>query len=233
MSYKFKIAICDDSETDRMIIRVKLQQYLSMHDYSIEIDEFISGDELLSSDIAVYGLVILDIYMHGTNGIKTAQTLIKKNEDISIILCSDHNAYAAESYDIGAIRYLLKPISQEKFYQSLDVFFEAYAEKDRIFYRSMRVEHAISKRNVLWIEAQGKKSIIHTMDEAIETTNSFAEYTKLTDSGEFVRPIRYAIVRKGAVSSRQWNELILKDGTQIPIGRTYRVEIDKVFKNIQ
>ena len=233
MSYKFKIAICDDSETDRMIIKIKLQQYLSMHDYMIEIDEFTSGDELLSSDIEVYGLVILDIYMHGTNGIETAQKLIKRNENISIILCSDYNIFAAESYDIGAIRYLLKPISQEKFYQSLDVFFDAYAEKDRIFYRSMHVEHAISKRNVLWIEAQGKKSIIHTMNEAIETTNSFAEYTKLVDSEDFVRPIRYAIVRKGAVSSRQWNELILKDGTQIPIGRTYRIEIDKTFKKNQ
>ena len=229
MSYNFKIAICDDSKADRMILKIKLQQYLNMYDYPIEIDEFSSGDELLASDCNVYGLVIMDIFMQGMNGIETAQQLIERNGKTSIILCSSSNEYASESYDIGAIRYLLKPISQEKFYRSLDVFFEKYADKDPILYRSMRLEHSISKRNVLWIEAQGKKSIIHTINEAIETTNAFSEYIKLTDSGEFIRPIRYAIVRKSVVSKWQGKELILTDGTQIPVSRTYRKEMEKVF----
>ena len=86
MSYNFKIAICDDSKADRMILKIKLQQYLNMYDYLIEIDEFSSGDELLTSDCNVYGLVIMDIFMHGMNGIETAQRLIERNSKISIIL---------------------------------------------------------------------------------------------------------------------------------------------------
>ena len=123
----------------------------------------------------------MDIFMQGMNGIETAQQLIERNGKISIILCSSSNEYASESYDIGAIRYLLKPISQEKFYRSLDVFFEKYADKDPISYRSMRLEHSISKRNVLWIEAQGKKSIIHTINEAIETMDMSEKINTLRD----------------------------------------------------
>lgn len=184
MRYNFKIAICDDSEIDRMTFRTKLQHHLRQHDYQIEIDEFSSGNELL----------------------------------------------AVESCDIDAIRFFLKLISEEKLYQSRDVYSENRAEVEEILFRSMRSEHTISKKNVLWIEAQGKKSVIHTANEAIETTNALAEYRELLDSGEFIRPIRYAIVRKGAISRQQGNVLILTDGTQIPVSRTYRKEIEKAFQ---
>lgn len=229
MRYNFKIAICDDFNVDRTIFRVKLQQYLNEHNYQIEIDEFSSGDDLLAADSSAYGLVIMDIYMLGMNGIETAKRLIEKNPEIKIILCSSSNEYAAESYDIDAIRYLLKPISEEKFYQSLDIYFEKYTEIEQIMFRSMRSEHMISKENVLWIEAHGKKSIIHTIEETIETTNAFAEYMDLLKTGEFVRPIRYAMVRKSAIKKHQGNVLILTDGTEIPVSRTYRDEIEKVL----
>ena len=58
-----RIALCDDSDMERRIIRKMIDQYLEEHDYPVQVEEFSSGDALLKSDVTSYDLMILDIYM--------------------------------------------------------------------------------------------------------------------------------------------------------------------------
>ena len=120
MNFQMKIAICDDEEKDRELMRRLVTEYLDLHEYHIGIDIFTTGEKFLASDINQYKLVILDIYMGELTGIEIARTLVRTHPQLHIIFCSTSNAYAAESYDVSALRYFIKPISREKLFGTLD-----------------------------------------------------------------------------------------------------------------
>lgn len=52
--YNIKIAVCDDLQTERNNILSMLHKYMDLHEYVFTIDEFISGEDLLTADVNAY-----------------------------------------------------------------------------------------------------------------------------------------------------------------------------------
>lgn len=233
MMDRIQIALCDDNDMERRIIRFVIDQYIKEHEYSILLEEFASGDALLKSDVTVYDLVILDIYMGGLNGIDTAKELLHIHPKGRIIFCSSSNEFAEESYDVEAFRYLVKPISMEKLHQSLDRFFQLFRDKKVLEYKYQRTTRRMLLKEVMWIEAAGRHSIIHTEKEQIETNTSLAEFAEKLMGADFVKPIRYALVALKAVKEVTADTLVLSDGTEIPVSREKRKEIQEAFMQFQ
>lgn len=233
MMDRIRIALCDDSDMERRIIRFMINQYIKEHEYSILLEEFSSGDALLKSDVATYNLVILDIYMGGLNGIDTAKELLHIHPRGKIIFCSSSNEFAEESYDVEAFRYLVKPLSAEKLHQCLDRFFRLCKDKKVLEYKYQRTVRSMLLKDVMWIEAAGRHSIIHTGKEQIETNTSLAEFAEKLMSADFVKPIRYALVSLQTVTEVTADTLVLTDGTKIPVSREKRKEIQEAFMQFQ
>jgi len=228
-----RFALCDDDEMERGIIRILINKYKEQHGYNIRLEEFTSGEELLKKNVKGYDLIILDIFMGGLNGIETAKELMRRNPGGKIIFCSASNEFAEESYDVEAFRYLVKPIVAEKMFQCLDRFFQLYTSIQVLEYKYQRTVRRMLLADVMWIEASGRKSIIHTQSEQLESTTSLAEFSeKLLEAG-FVRPIRYALVQLQAVTQITADALVLKDGTEIAISREKRKEIKEAFDRFQ
>lgn len=229
MSEKIRFALCDDSDIERHIIRCMLDQYIEEHEYSVLVEEFDSGDALLKSDVTAYDLIILDIYMAGLNGIDTAKELQDAHSEGKIIFCSGSNEFAEESYDVDAFRYLVKPVAKEKLYQSLDRFFRLYTDMQTLEYKYQRTVRKILVKDVMWIEAAGRHTVLHTEKETIESTTSLSEFAEKLLGNGFLKPIRYALVQLQAVAEVTNDTLVLKDGTEIPVSRENRKEIQKAF----
>jgi len=233
MMDKIRIALCDDNDMERRIIRFMINQYIKEHEYAIQLEEFSSGDVLLKSDVTTYDLVILDIYMGGLNGIDTAKELLHIHPKGKIIFCSSSNEFAEESYDVEAFRYLVKPLSTEKLHQCLDRFFRLCKDKKVLEYKYQRTVRSMLLKDVIWIEAAGRHSIIHTEKEQIETNTSLAEFAEKLMSADFVKPIRYALVSLKEVTEVTADTLVLTDGTKIPVSREKRKEIQEAFMQFQ
>lgn len=221
--------ICDDSPTDRQILLSYVSTYLDKHEYIAKIVPFDSGEALLAADPAGYDLIILDIFMGTLSGIQVAEKLLQVAPQARIIFCSSSNAFAAESYDVAALRYLTKPLSAEKLYQTLDHFFTAYTTMRTLDYRANRMNEQILLSEVQWIEADDHKCLIHTRHRVISTTTSLTQFTKQLADADFVKPIRYALVSLSAIATIPTDHLSLTDGTQIPISRDLRKEMKDAF----
>ncbi len=229
INYQMKIAICDDDEHDRSLMKNLVVEYLDLHNYHIGVDEYITGESFLSGDLSQYALVILDIFMGELTGIETARKLIETYPQMHIIFCSTSNAYAAESYDVSALRYFIKPISREKLFDTLDRFFHVYTSLRTLTYKQNRMDESIYLSELLWVEADGHKCILHTRKGEIVTSTSFAQIGEQLKDVDFVKPIRYALVSLNAISRIPTDELTLKDGTTVPISRDQRAAVKKSF----
>lgn len=229
INYQMKIAICDDDEQDRGLMKNLVAEYLDLHNYHIGIDEYLTGEAFLSGDLSEYSLVILDIFMGELTGIETARRLIDEYPQMHIIFCSTSNAYAAESYDVSALRYFIKPISREKLFGTLDRFFYVHTSLRTLTYKQNRMDESIYLSELLWVEADGHKCILHTRKGEIVTRTSFAQIGEQLKDADYIKPIRYALVSLDAISTIPTDQLTLSDGSVVPISRDQRAAVKEAF----
>lgn len=224
-----KIAICDDLESDRKEVISMLTKYLDENGHLAVIHQYTSGEEFLNADTSIYDLVILDIYMAQLNGVETAKLLIKRNPGVQIIFYSTSNEFAAESYDVSALRYLIKPVQEEKLHAALNSFLHAHKSIRTLTFKVNRMDEQVFLTDIIWIEADGHRSVIHTRNEDIVTRTSLSQLETQLEGADFVHPIRYALVSLGAVVSIPSDVLTLSNGATIPVSRDQRNSMKRAY----
>ena len=118
-----RIVICDDTLKDLIKLEKLLLKYSSYYsDMNFEIEKY-SDAALLSKKIQEEDLAdiyILDIVMSKITGIDIGRQIRKNNKKSVIIYVTVSDNYALDAYGIYAIRYLLKPVNETLFFESLD-----------------------------------------------------------------------------------------------------------------
>ena len=233
MEEVIRIAVCDDLKEDRDILIKILSEYLDQNNLYAEVDEFISGEAFLASDISRYRLVFLDIFMDKLNGMETAKKLIRENHKVQIVFASTSIDFAAEAFTIEALHYIVKPIKEKQVYGVLDKFFDSFYSMRTIEVKVGRMEESIYISDILYIEAKGKKTIIHMKNGTLEASQSLSEMAQIVPQGDFCMPIRWALVSMREITSMPSNVLKLSDQTEIPISRGKREEIKNTFADFR
>ncbi len=228
---QLRVAVCDDTPDDRAAMVRMLQTYADQHDHLIETIEYSSGEELLAAGDIACSLIILDIFMGELNGIQTARRLMEVHPGAKVIFCSTTNEFAAESYDVDALRYLTKPVSEQKLFQTLDKYLLAHTALRTLTYRRNRMEETVYLSEVLWIEADRQKCILHTKQGDIPTTTPFQQFCERLKDSAFVKPIRYALVSLPAIAVPPTDVIRLTDGSTIPVSRDQRQEMKQAYTN--
>ena len=74
------------------------------------IDTYRSGQSFLDHWTAgQYDVIVLDIFMGGITGVEVAKEIRRTDREVKLVFCSHSNEFAAESYEVNAQYYLLKP----------------------------------------------------------------------------------------------------------------------------
>lgn len=228
-----KIAVCDDLKTDREDIISLLSSYLDQNDLYVKIDEFESGEAFLKSDIACYSLVFMDIFMGDLNGMETAKKIIQMNHKIQIVFASTSIDFAAEAFNIEALHYIVKPVDKAQIYKVLDKFFESFYSMRMIEVKVGRLRESVYLSDIMYIEAKGKKTLIHMKTNTLEASQSLSEMTQILPAGDFCMPIRWTLVSMREIISMASDRLKLSDQTEIPISHGKREEIKKAFADFR
>jgi len=134
-----------------------------------------SGDATAAVDV-----VFLDIRMPGLDGLELARVLSAFAEPPTVVFVSAHDDRALDAYDVGAVDYLLKPLSAERLAESLRriqvlrtarsnsetssaVSTEASAREDVIAVELGGTTTLVPRSAVRWVEAQGDYARLHTL----------------------------------------------------------------------
>ncbi|HIV61951.1 MAG TPA: LytTR family DNA-binding domain-containing protein [Candidatus Butyricicoccus avistercoris] len=130
-----KIAVCDDDKYSLNETINLLKQYNQISKFELDVIGFNNGDDMIESlkkhgDCQIY---ILDIIMKEKNGIQIAEILRKLKYNGEIIFLTNSNAFAAESYNVGAFNYILKPLDKNKLFDILDTAIKKIEQKQSSF----------------------------------------------------------------------------------------------------
>ena len=167
------------------------------------------------------------------NGMETAKALMEKNNRLQIVFATTSLEFAAEAFEIEALHYIVKPVEKEQFYRVLDKFFSGYTSVRIVEVKVGRLEESVYISDLLYIEAKGKKTLLHLKNGTLETSESLSEMAELLPKEEFCQPIRWALVSMKKIVSVSSAALKLEDQTEIPISRGKRDEIKKAFADFK
>lgn len=170
-------------------------------------------------------LMFLDIQMPHFNGIDFLKSLSRKPQTI---FTTAHREFAIEGFELEAIDYLLKPITFERFFKSVErVLRNINDSKDNfIILKTEGMHRKLSLSDIIYIESQGNDIRI-----TLSTNENFISKSKITDlelllnSKGFIRIHRSFIINTEFVTAFNNNELHL-GSYQIPVGRSYRQEFE-------
>ena len=157
----FRIAICEDEKNILDYENFIVKQWAEKRNLSqmVELDSYVSAEQFLfeMEDKAPYDVLIFDIQMKDMNGMELAKKLRASGCDSVIIFVTGVPDYAIEGYEVGAVRYILKPVRPEVLFSLLDAAFEEQQKKTEEYFvlgQGADLER-IAFDKILYIEARG------------------------------------------------------------------------------
>jgi len=172
----------------------------------------------------------LDIVMPGMTGIELARQIRKieraeQSDPREIVFISASNEYAAESFEVNAFSYLLKPTAPQKVTNILQQIIGIKNAKDvaGIPLITKNMTRFLYFREISFIEVRNNKVHFYLIDgnELVITSTLGALLPKIMEDRRFGRCHRSFVVNMNDTRTIQDNIVVMRSGKQIPITRTY------------
>lgn len=174
-------------------------------------------------------LIFCDIQMPSMTGINLVKSL---QQNTMVIFTTAFSKYAAVSYELNAIDYLLKPINQKRFTQAIakaHEYFDYVNKKDQnadknIFVRADFSLVKIPLADILYIEGLADYLKIFIKDhKTIVARMPMKDMMEKLPSNGFVRVHRSFILPFSKIEAVRGKTIFIGD-QEFPIGRTYADE---------
>ncbi|MEA2110946.1 MAG: LytTR family DNA-binding domain-containing protein [Campylobacterota bacterium] len=154
-----------------------------------------------------FDVIFLDINMPGKNGLEAAKDILIILPQTHIIFTTAFDEYAIESYKIGAIDYLMKPISKEDIQISLTrviKYLSGINDKplsDITIVAKYHDKVALLKADeIYYFSAELNDTIAKTKDFEYYTHKKISDFNVLTQNQKFVKVHRSYIVNINKIS---------------------------------
>lgn len=190
---------------------------------SVEALFFGIEDIVLSTDA-----LFLDIQMPSLNGIETASRLFLKYPTLKIVFVTGYgDRYSQRIFDgpaeFSPVAYIVKPVNIERLRSTLDRIDSLSKRKEKfISLKSRDSVYFISEDEILYISTNGRKLVIHKINENIEVYGKLQVFLTEQLSSAFSQCHRqYAVNVCHIKQITGWSDVLLDNGEKIPIGKSF------------
>lgn len=174
-------------------------------------------------------LIFCDIQMPSMTGINLVKSL---QQNTMVVFTTAYSEYAAVSYELNAIDYLLKPINQKRFNQAItkaQEYYEYANKKDQsaeknIFVRADFSLVKIPLADILYIEGLADYLKIYIKDrKTLLARMPMKDMMEKLPSADFIRVHRSFILPFSKIEAVRGSTIFIGD-QEFPVGRTYAEE---------
>lgn len=229
----YLIALCDDETAELDKTEKLLSDYEKEHpavDFIIR--RFESADDLIClvrEENYMPDLIFMDIYMPDKKndfqplGLEAAKMLRNMNYKGKIVFLTTSREYALEAFDVEALQYIVKPVTEDKLFSLIDGLLKDI-EEERKKCILLRVEGRLVKvplNKIVYCEAQGKKQCLNFVDgtQCVLRMTMTEICEQLLRCQKFVRLGVAFIVNLEYISSLNAKEICMDNGKKIYLPR--------------
>ena len=212
--------ICDDDADMREFLRAEVSAWAKACGHTVTVDSFPSAEAFLFeySENKSCEVLLLDIEMPGMNGMELAHKLRSDNAMLQIIFVTGYSDYISEGYDVSALHYLMKPVSQEKLFGVLSKAAKLYEKNSKnILLECTDGVFLLPISEIRFIEVAGNYVTVHGgRDYTVKST--LASIEKQLDES-FYKTGRSFLVSLDKIRQVTKKEVFLTTGEAVPLSR--------------
>lgn len=228
-----RIGICDDEKNWLQKACEMIGRYAKNMGYGIEIVSFQSQDDILTYDGDVPEAVFMDIELKDGNGIQTVSLLNRKWKECMIVYVTNYLFYATDAYETEHIYFVLK----EEFEKRLGAVFDKILDMRKRTEKKWRFkviggaarEVLLSSEEIFYFERDKRRTKIHTDCGIYEIWEKIVDLENVLSQKEFVRCHNSYIIYLPAIREISSNNVMMKNGVEIPVSRFYAAKMKKKF----
>lgn len=224
-----KITICDDSIKDLLCTEKLLLKYKSLYpDKDFDLEKFSDPSRLYQriSEGKLTDIYILDMLMPRRTGIDIGNLIRTAGCESVIIYITSSEDYALDAYGVRAVRYLLKPVDENKLFEALD-YSLSYAKLRVDSFYLIKTKEGLVQRpysKIEYVENVGRKLEVHMTDGEILRSlfirKSFEEETQeIAAQRNFLQIHKSFLVNLDYVKQLTPDSVILVSGKRLPVSR--------------
>lgn len=226
---------------DEPLAREVLEEYLGRLDFVDSVVSLGTAQEAMTYlESHEVEALFLDIEMPGMNGLNFLRALTQP--PVTVFTTAYRN-YAFEGFELGVIDFLLKPIAYLRFLQAIEKIRDFYSLREQLVnldensaeeqVESIMVKSGVQRiklhfDEVLYIQGLKDYAIIHTTSGKVILKGSVKAMLDIFPSERFVRVHKSFIVALSKITRLERNRVLLQNH-QVPIGRVYREEVERVL----
>lgn len=234
-----KIIICDDSIEDLLKIEKLLLKYKKFYpNTSFEVEKFSDASQLYNNiqNNQLADIYILDIIMSEKNGIDIGHQIRKSNSNNIIIYTTCSSDFALEAYEVCAVRYILKPINENKIFEALNYALSYINIKKESSYliKTKNGLVPVPYSQIEYIENSSRKLEAHLTNgktiRSIFIRKSFEEeISELIKEAQFTQVHKSFLINLKYIKQLAKNSAIMESGKNIPISQKRAVAVKKEY----
>lgn len=234
----YRVLIVDDEPLAINVIKRYLQGFPDF-ELAATARNAVEAFSIISKDHI--DVVFLDINMPTMSGLDLIRNL--KNPPL-VVMTTAFREYAVESFELEAFDYLVKPISLERFMNSIARIKKRLSlgtqpenitlpqstptDKDHVFLKVDKRMVKVQFDDIIYIESLKDYVCIKTKTEKLINHNNLVSIAEHLPPEQFVRIHRSFIINLDKVKAIEGNCIEI-DGKLLPIGRNYQKSIKKLI----
>ena len=208
------VGICDDEYYVHSIIMETLNANAQNMGLRFSFLHFYSAYGLLSAEETM-DCLLLDIDMSVTDGIEAARQLNRRGMLYKIIIITSKTERFKEGFEIGAFRFVTKPISDRELCKAIEDVHKCRIGVDKIQVYRDGISYNIMQKDILFIMANNSS----------RSGLSLIKWEALLDARLFYKCHKSYLLNLGAISDIKNKYAILKSGDKVEISRRKMKEI--------
>lgn len=232
----YSCIIVDDDEIDRLMVYSFAKNHPSLNVKAVFED---GADVIPFLNQNTIDILFADIDMPELSGIE----LRKNFRSIPVcIFITSHPEYALESFELEALDFVVKPLKADRFKQAvmraehfLEIrqkagLYESALGDDTLFIKEGHEQTKVKLQDILYLEALKDYTLVVTAQKKHCVLSSIGNLLKENHFDSFLRIHKSFAVNKKQVIAKSSSEVKLSHGIAIPVGRSYKENLNQIAK---
>jgi len=226
---KIKCVLIDD---EPLAIKVLQNYFNNFTDFEVTGTFNNSLEALDFINSTTVDAVFLDINMPMMTGFELISLIENKTK---VVITTAFREFAAESYDLDVLDYLVKPIPLPRFIKCINKITAEYNFKNNIKVENLKTDShifikvdkkmmKINIEEILFVEGMKEYIKVVTSDKTYITHKSLTSLSEELPNDNFLRIHKSYLIALNKVKSIEGNRIQIASYT-IPIGRNYSKEV--------
>ena len=219
------VTIVEDEKHEADKLRGYLERYCAAHGVGFDTKVFSSAEAFLASYRTDTDIVFMDIELESMNGMDAAVRLRAIDALVVIIFVTNMAGYAIRGYSVQALDYLLKPVGWYAFSTMMDKAMRSCVKQREatVNVRTQGGLSCVSLADGKYVEGSNHR-LRYPTDKGCGEAWGMLKETEKSIGDDFMRCCSSYLVNLRRVSAIDGGDVVLSDGTRLPLSRNYKKE---------